>query len=99
VRICFHDEKVELETDEDGYFEAMLDAPPMIDGERWHEVRLELLRPRLPSGDPVEATGAVVIPTRDAEFGVISDLDDTVVRSGAYNRLQMGRIVLLNSAN
>ena len=88
-----------VETDQDGYFEVFLDPPEVDRSKLWHELHVQLLRPSLPSGEAVEARGTILIPPNRAEFAVISDMDDTVVRTGAYNRLQMGRVVLLNSAS
>ena len=99
VRVKFYDQVVEVETDEDGFFDVWIE-PGEIDVEQsWHPIEVDLLRPHLHSGEPVNATGQILIPPEDAAFGIISDLDDTVVRSGAYNRLQMGRVVLLNNAS
>lgn len=99
VRVRFYDAELELETDESGFFDAVLE-PRRIDRERlWHEVHVELLRPLSASREPIFATGQVIIPDEDVEFGLISDLDDTVIRTGAQNRLQMGRVVLLNNAS
>jgi phosphatidate phosphatase APP1 len=41
----------------------------------------------------------VLIPPEDSEFGIISDIDDTIVRTEATNLLRMLRIVLLTSAH
>jgi phosphatidate phosphatase APP1 len=41
----------------------------------------------------------VLVPAPDAEFGIISDLDDTVVTSRANHRIDRTRIVLLNDAH
>ncbi|HEX7072396.1 MAG TPA: phosphatase domain-containing protein [Rhodothermales bacterium] len=99
VRVRFYDAEVVLETDEDGFFDAEL-CPTEIDRDRnWHDAHVELLRPLSRSGEAAQADAQVLVPGKDVEFGVISDLDDTVVRSGAQNRLQMSRVVLLNNAS
>ncbi|HLL98483.1 MAG TPA: phosphatase domain-containing protein, partial [Rubrobacteraceae bacterium] len=59
---------------------------------------LELLHPPSPGGGPVRSTGQVLVPA-DAQFAVVSDIDDTVVRSSATNVLKMAWIVLLNNAH
>ncbi|WP_204376090.1 phosphatase domain-containing protein, partial [Hymenobacter coccineus] len=46
---------------------------------------------------PVQAVAEVLVPPAGAEFGVISDLDDTVFESGATNFLRMGFTVLLRN--
>ena len=91
--------RAETMTDEEGFFEVRfrLDDPP--DGSsRWHPVELELLSPQSPGGGEVRSKGHVLVP-RGARFGVISDLDDTVVRSSATNLLKMAWIVVLNNAH
>lgn len=99
VRVRFYEVEVELQTDGDGFFDAVLEPASIDENRVWHEVHVELLRPRLPSCEAVSTTGEIIIPPPGSEFGVISDIDDTVIRSGAYNRLQMGRVVLLNSSH
>jgi phosphatidate phosphatase APP1 len=44
-------------------------------------------------------TGDVLIPPPNAAFGVISDIDDTIVRTGATSLLTMARVVLLSNAH
>lgn len=97
VRLLFAGRRLELTTDEDGYFEAELLTGDGLDpGRAWQEVALELLAPE--GANPVRAKGQVLVPPPDAEFGVISDVDDTVVRTGATDRFRMTRTVLLNNA-
>lgn len=97
VRISFCDEEVEATTDEDGYFDVFLKSEDLDSGTVWHEVRVDLVRPA-GRGAPVRATGEILIPPDDAQFGVLSDLDDTVIRTGAQNQFQAARVVLLNNA-
>jgi phosphatidate phosphatase APP1 len=73
-------------------------AGPLTDPAGWHPVELELLHPPSPGGGPVRSTGQVLVPA-DAQFAVVSDIDDTVVRSSATNVLKMAWIVLLNNAH
>ena len=99
VLASFGDLRVETTTDEEGFFEVRfrLDDPP--DGSsRWHPVELELLSPPSPGGGEVRSKGHVLVP-RGPGFGVISDLDDTVVRSSATNLLKMAWIVVRNNAH
>ena len=99
VRLRFQDQQHELETDGNGFFEADV-APdrPLPDDQAWHEVEVELLSPDVEAQDPVRSTGQLLVPQAGAEFGVISDLDDTLVRTGATNAFRQVRTTLLNSA-
>jgi phosphatidate phosphatase APP1 len=99
VRATFGDVRLETVADEEGFFEVSVELPaPLTGPTRWHPVDLELLQPVSPGGNRVRSNGQVLVPT-DADFGVISDIDDTVVRSSATNVLKMAWIVLLNNAH
>jgi phosphatidate phosphatase APP1 len=98
VRGTFGEIQVEAVADEEGFFDARFELPePLAGPARWHPVELELLHPGSPDGKAVRSTGRVLVPS-EARFGVISDIDDTVVHTGATNLLKMARIVLLNNA-
>jgi phosphatidate phosphatase APP1 len=86
-------------TDEEGFFDLRFDLEKPLEGPGgWHEVELELLYPPSPGGGPVRSTGQLLVPS-GAEYGVISDLDDTVVQSSATNLLKMAWIVVRNNAH
>jgi phosphatidate phosphatase APP1 len=97
VRLVDGDQTFEAETDEDGYF--LFRYAPDAPERPWHRVRLELVSPA--PDDPVEAnaTAHILVPPGDAAFAVVSDLDDTVVKTGATNKLTYARAVLLNNAH
>jgi phosphatidate phosphatase APP1 len=84
-------------TDQEGYFEVVLDLPrPLADPRVWEPVELELLEPASPA--ETRATGQVLVP-RDPQYAVISDLDDTVLHSRATSLWQMARLTLLHNAH
>jgi phosphatidate phosphatase APP1 len=99
VLASFGSTRVEAVANEEGFFEVRLAVPaPLTGPTRWHPVELELISPASPGGGPVRSTGSVLVPS-GARFGIISDIDDTVVRSSATNALKMAWIVLLNNAH
>ena len=99
VLATFGELRAETTADEEGFFEVRFQlAEPLESSLRWHPVELELLSPPSPGGREVRSKGQVLIP-RGAGFGVISDLDDTVVRSSATNLLKMAWIVVRNNAH
>jgi phosphatidate phosphatase APP1 len=99
VRGSFGSIQVEVVADEEGFFDARFELPePLAGPTRWHPVELELVHPESPDGRTVRSTGQALVPN-EARFGVISDIDDTVVRSSATNVLKMTWIVLLNNAH
>jgi phosphatidate phosphatase APP1 len=87
----------ETRTDAEGFFRIEMPAGgPPSDPRGWHEVELDLPDFPTPSGRP--AIAKVLVPTERAQFGVISDIDDTVIFTAATNILRMARTVLLGTA-
>ena len=80
----------------EGYFEVSLACEEPASP--WQEITLELLEPRRRGYAPVTATGAVFVPPPGATFGVISDVDDTVMASGATRTLRLLATVFLRNA-
>jgi phosphatidate phosphatase APP1 len=78
-------------TDREGYFSIALQGLSLAPG--WHEVHLHLVRK-----PQVRAIGRVLVPSARARFGVVSDLDDTVVHSNVGNKLKMVLALALNNA-
>jgi len=99
LRASFQGLQVETTADVEGFFELRFQLPEPLDGAAgWYRIELDLLSPPSPCGGRVRSTGHVLVP-HGARFGVISDLDDTVVRSNATNVLKMAWIVVLNNAH
>ena len=100
VRLTAGDAECTVAADDEGYFSATLPAVgsmPLTEG--WHAVEGTLLHPR-DADTPVAPTmlpARVVLP--GAQFGVISDIDDTVVKTGATELLTMARTVFLGNAH
>jgi phosphatidate phosphatase APP1 len=90
----------EAVTDREGFFEVRI-APvaPLPADQLWHAVELALLEPRHPAQAEVRATGAVLVPPPSAQFGVISDIDDTVLRTDATSLVRMFRTTFLGNAH
>jgi phosphatidate phosphatase APP1 len=57
--------------------------------ENAYEVLLELINPRPKSGAEVRAVGKVLAVPTTAKFGIISDLDDTVISTQVTSKLKM----------
>lgn len=99
IRAAFGAISQDMVADDEGFFRATLglSTPPPPDSGFWHEIRLELVEPVVEAGAPV-AHALTLFPPDDAEFGVISDLDDTVIQTGATNVLRMVKATLLHNA-
>lgn len=97
VRAVFQNTETEVTTDAEGYFnlELTLSEPLAESDSPFQEIDLELLEPLNEDGERARAVGRVLVPPLSAAFGIISDLDDTVITTNVTNRLKMFLTVAL----
>ena len=89
----------EIIADDEGFFREWIDLPDALPTDvAWHPVQLRLLSPLRPEQPDVQTTGLIMVPHEAATFGVISDIDDTVIQSKIANFLQAVRTVMLGNA-
>ena len=99
VRVTVGDARREVVADDEGFIRAWIElATPLPATEPWQPATLELLAPMPFSGAEVRATAHVRVLSGTPTFGVISDLDDTVIQSRITNFLQAVRTVMLGNA-
>lgn len=100
IKASFQGNEQIVTTDSEGYFEIRIKAPYVLAiGRAWHEVHLELLDQLNPrQTEPVTAIGQVLVPPVGSLYGVISDIDDTVLVSDVTNILKAARLVFLHNA-
>ncbi len=84
VAVRWGDKRWEGTTDEEGFLELWIE-PPAGAAPGWHDVELELLSP-YPQG-VARVRAPVLVAGQEAEFGVISDIDDTVIVTNVTNFL------------
>ena len=95
--------------DDEGFFSACIDVPTGSDGGReavggtredgeWNGYEVSLLAPLRPGVERVTGKGEILVPPATARFGVISDIDDTVIQSRVSNFIQAARTVMLGNA-
>ncbi len=105
VRARFADRAADAVTDPEGYFELRLQPGDLPPAEGFtYLVDLELVDYPGKALNPVEPTrfhtqAQVIVPPPDAQFGVISDVDDTVLRSNVTNWLTLARNTFLENAH
>ncbi|GAB2597299.1 App1 family protein [Spirosoma areae] len=92
-------------TDEEGYFEVTIKPPSELSpGRAWFPVRYSLDGIGQPdteetsANQPVVKDGYLMISPPFSQFGVVSDIDDTVLVTGATNLLQTARLTFLGNA-
>jgi phosphatidate phosphatase APP1 len=99
VRISVGGVEREVKADDEGFVRAWVDLPaPLPTDQPWQPVELRLLSPLRPGDPDVHATAQVRVLTGAPAFGVISDLDDTVIQSRITSFLQAVRTVMLGNA-
>lgn len=81
------------ETGQEGFFTVTINLPAQP-GDTNVDVTLRLLQP-----EQMSTTGRAVNVPPQVPFGIISDLDDTVVRSDAYHLLKLARNTFLHNAH
>jgi phosphatidate phosphatase APP1 len=86
-------------TDREGYFEFRMPVTAPLPGTRaWHKAEVKLIEPFVADQVNLSATGHILVPPATSRFGVISDVDDTILVSGVTNLLRMARLAFLNNA-
>lgn len=99
VRATFQGWSSETVTDEEGYFDFELPVvQPLDPSAQWHSVEFDVPPQAMLKRPPPEPiAGRVLVPSPDCDFGVISDIDDTLLITGATRLLTMARLTFLRS--
>jgi phosphatidate phosphatase APP1 len=96
VRAKIGSSEHELIADDEGFLHEWVKLPTPLDEDTWHPVEIELIGSAAPS--PVKGTAHVLVPSPVAGFGVISDMDDTVLQSDVTMLLNAARLMLLENS-
>jgi phosphatidate phosphatase APP1 len=86
----------ELVADDEGFLHEWVALDDSLGAPGWHSVPLELQRQA--PGPTTSATAPILLPPATAAFGVISDMDDTVLQSRVTSFLRAARLLLLENA-
>lgn len=93
LRIEYGARSAVMTTDAEGYFDGWLDGPCPIPGAHWQPLSAHVVTP-----EGASATGLALVAPPSARVSVISDLDDTVIRTGVGNLFQLAASTLLANA-
>lgn len=100
VKLKAGDVEVTVAADEEGFFRATVPTAGTAPlGEGWHAVQATLVHPREGSTPVVPVHLPARLVLKGAHFGVVSDIDDTVVKTGATELLTMARTMFLANAH
>jgi len=84
-------------SDEEGHFQTRLTLDRPLEGQGlWHHAELRLVHDR---NTEVRARAPLLVPPPEARFGVISDLDDTVIRTNATSLWRMLHATMFRNAH
>ncbi|HEY0464080.1 MAG TPA: hypothetical protein VGC79_07730, partial [Polyangiaceae bacterium] len=76
-------------TDDEGYFDLAVVAPELADFEDWVRAEVEVVAAKVRGLVPARGTAEILIPGEHAKFGIISDIDDTVLQTHVTQKLKM----------
>jgi phosphatidate phosphatase APP1 len=96
VRATVGETVTELVADDEGFLRSWVTLSAPLEQWGWLPVLLELVGGPGPVSRPSQ--GVALAPSPAARFGVISDMDDTVVQSQVTDFLRAARLVLLENA-
>jgi phosphatidate phosphatase APP1 len=97
VRITVGGSTVTARADDEGFIHHRITPPRGLEP-GWQPVTMSIVREGDATGEPLESVGRMLVPPPTARFGVISDMDDTVLQSEVGNLLRAARLILLENS-
>jgi phosphatidate phosphatase APP1 len=102
VRARLGDRVSDLVADDEGFVRTWIPSGASLAAGAWHTVDLELAAaPDTPAQRALEVPprpARVLVPSAAAQFGVVSDMDDTVLQSRITSFLRAAQLMLLENA-
>ena len=96
INVLVNGQQFDLTTDEEGYFwiDGEWDAPPLDQSGIWLKTQFNITNKDRGNKDGVTAIGEIHYSTGNFEYGIISDIDDTVLLSHVTSRLKWKMLYL-----
>jgi phosphatidate phosphatase APP1 len=98
VRVTIGGTTRDLVADDEGFFREWIELAEPFGVDPWQRAGLRLVEPLRANQPDVLGSADVRIPEATVSFGVISDLDDTVIQSRVSNVIQAARTIMLGNA-
>lgn len=99
VKAVFHGSEQIATTDEEGYAEFHIPIPDDFRAtQNWEIVQLELIDKVSAQQGKVTAVNKIFMPLNHLEYGIISDIDDTIVPTGATRLWEMLKTTFFGNA-
>lgn len=89
----------EFISDEDGFFEGIMDlSNPLPAEELWHNPVMELTEAPFQINDLILSRAKVMTPPETSTYGIISDIDDTILQTDATSILKSAWLTFFQNA-
>jgi phosphatidate phosphatase APP1 len=98
VQVNFLGQEQVVTTNESGYFEVWFDFSDPIKASGWHMAEYAVLDKIVEDQEPLITRKDVYILDKNATYGIISDVDDTIMVSHATQALRKLRLILTKNA-
>ena len=99
VKAEFQGKEYLSKTDEEGYFEFKIHPNhPIKLASRWQQIELTLVDEVIRNQGKVQAKGDVFLPVGNIDYGIISDVDDTIIPTGAMRLVEMLKTTFAKNA-
>lgn len=100
VRAEFEGEVYFAKTDEEGYFEFKIHPRKQVQFfSRWQQIELKLVNRVIRNQGEVTAFADVFLPKGNIDYGIISDIDDTIIPTGAMRMTEMLKTTFAKNAH
>ncbi|MCB9231191.1 MAG: DUF2183 domain-containing protein [Bacteroidia bacterium] len=99
VEVTIAGQSVRVHTDEEGFFSLEFPLEKPLDPDHGpHKYQVTLVDSPVTFKEVPEFSGQIFIPPKDADFGVISDVDDTIMYTGATSITKMVWVTMTNNS-
>ncbi|MGK7392639.1 MAG: App1 family protein [Candidatus Cyclobacteriaceae bacterium M2_1C_046] len=98
LEVKYGGETYHTTTDDEGYYHLKIPAKKNEDQPFWDKVHFKIIDTPADLEGDFTATGEIMFPNEGSEFGVISDVDDTILDSNATNFLLKVKTLAFNNA-
>lgn len=100
VTVTFRGMSQEVITDRYGIFRCYFDHPGSVpSGETWQKAMITLASSKYNGSEASSVEAEIMVVDDSPDFGVISDIDDTILVSYATQKLMKIRLMLFNNAH
>jgi phosphatidate phosphatase APP1 len=98
VRARLGRHEAQVRADDEGFLRHWIPSGASLGAGEWHTVHLDVDTVDAPVASDGNVAARVLVPSARAEFGVISDMDDTVLQSEITSFVRAARLMLLENA-